>query len=225
MKTLQLTTQADPTLVMNLKVDLATDGCDIYTIMDTEGVYDLNKYPFFLGRVMNIGEIESIAVANQLKLTEYSMESTAILVEEGGKIVSKYGFALVLETKQIYANKEFTDRFLIQTQTLGDVGIVDARFRGSILKAPNRSAALTLNATDSEGNDVTAVIREGEEIFWGPPGGFPLLAEYKIETDWTAKFDTPGNYTLVFELISDYTGYVYTRQIEKVFVAPEIVEL
>ncbi len=79
------------------------------------------------------------------------------------------------------------------TEQLGDSGYEAVLFGFEVTE---REGDVTFWATDSEGTE-HEFTNEGS---WGPPGGFPLPAEYDETTAWTLEFSEAGEYTIEFYL-------------------------
>ncbi|NLW38657.1 MAG: hypothetical protein GXY90_08810, partial [Peptococcaceae bacterium] len=81
----------------------------------------------------------------------------------------------------------------------GDFGYDGVRFKFAA-EGPE-GATVTFKAVDSN-NDEYTFTNEG---YWGPAGGFNLLADYSATTEWKLVFSAAGQYTITFSLIDAVT--------------------
>ncbi len=108
-------------------------------------------------------------------------------------------FELVTETKRLeFVAKSEAGTVIpvtIRTKEVKDLGYENAILYTAVTRRPLKSHA-KLVAADSEGRLFDSLVKG----FWGPEGGFPLPRDCNKTVEFNAKFDTPGNYTVIFTL-------------------------
>ncbi len=84
----------------------------------------------------------------------------------------------------------------IQPLVTNELGYSNVRFNVAVITKPDGST-VNLLATDinSQEFDVAAI------GYWGPSEGFPIDEDYTATTNFTAKFDTAGSYSIKFDLV------------------------
>lgn len=125
------------------------------------------------------------------------LTTNAVLVSESVMVTavnrSTYDFSYIVDQDPIVTGEDATARVTLATDQLGDVGYESVLF---YFEKTAGSGDVTFKATDSSGQDHTFT-NSGS---WGPPGGFPLPAEYNRTTVWTLNFSSDGEYTIRFYL-------------------------
>ncbi|MGB3977583.1 MAG: S-layer homology domain-containing protein, partial [Tepidanaerobacteraceae bacterium] len=131
-------------------------------------------------------------------------------------VASTYKFSYEVP-EEVIAGESYTVPVTIEPETVGDVGYERVRFDVEVTTP--EGATLQLLATDTNG-----VVHDVAQIgYWGPENGFPISADYKATTEFTAIFSAPGEYTITFSLVDLDAGEALVTETVEIVAEPEPV--
>jgi len=112
-------------------------------------------------------------------------------------VLSTYEFRYEVPSL-ILAGEDVIIPVTFATKDAGHIGYDAVRFEFSAAGPGD----VTFKAVDSE-DRLHTFTNSGA---WGPPGGFPLPADYEATTEWTLNFAARGDYTITFRLVDLAAG-------------------
>lgn len=123
----------------------------------------------------------------------------------------KSAYEFFLDSDGLVAGRPSTVPVTFAAVEVKDEGYNAVRFNVAVTQKPSPDAAVSLKATDSDGQEFDVV----EVGYWGPEAGFPIAKDYSATTEFKALFSDPGTYCLTLSLydVTNQTD-IMTREFE-----------